>query len=676
MQERIKELREELNYHNQRYYTEDKPEISDAKYDGMFRELLDLEAQFPEFFDPASPTQRVGNKVSSDLPTVEHRVKMLSLDNAFNENETKSSITSAYQSVGLPCVDGELGVIAEPKLDGLALSLLYENNVLVQAATRGDGTTGDDVTHTVKTIRSIPLKLNSDVVIPRLEVRGEAFMPISSFEKYNNKMATQGKEPLVNPRNGAAGSIKQLDPKKCAERNLDFIPYSLGAVEGIEFGDDHFEMLHQLKEFGFKINASTVRISSFKELEEYYEDLLERRNDLEHEIDGIVFKLNSRKLQEQSGFTKRAARWAIARKFPSQVETTPLIGVDFQVGRTGSINPVARLEPIFVGGVTVSNATLHNQDEINRLGVKIGDEVFVSRRGDVIPALEGLAKEGDERTDITFPTNCPSCGSELKRLEGEAKIFCRNSFGCEAQSVERIKYFASKPCLDIDGVGAKLIKLLFENQKLSTITDIFKLSPMDISALPRQGVKSAANAIASIEKSKNTTFARFITALGIPEVGTSTGENLADHFGDLESLRNASVEQLEEVTDVGDVVATYINDFFGNEGNNAVVDELISLGVNWEDASQVQPDVNSTALDGQTWVVTGTLNQMNRNEIKARLKALGANVTGSVSKKTNVLLAGEKAGSKLSKAEDLNAAGSNIEILDEAGFIEKYSDIL
>ncbi len=661
--QRLEELKESLHYHAVRYYVEDNPEIPDAEYDRLMRELLDIEAENPDLITVDSPSQRVGGQPLSAFSQVTHEVPMLSLDNAFDDSELDSFHKRAQERVGSQSVKE---YCCEPKLDGLAVSLLYENGVLVQAATRGDGTTGENITENVRTIKAIPLKLRGNDWPNRLEVRGEVFMPKAGFEKLNELARKKGEKIFVNPRNAAAGSLRQLDSRITASRPLSFYAYSVGVVQGAELAASHYERFLQIKSWGLPMCPETKRVESLADVKAYYQDILQRRDALPYEIDGVVIKIDDIAVQERLGFVARAPRWAIAYKFPAQEEMTTLNEVEFQVGRTGAITPVAKLEPVFVGGVTVSNATLHNADEIERLQVKIGDHVVIRRAGDVIPQVVSVIKERRPETarDIVFPTQCPVCGSHVERIEGEAVTRCMGGLVCQAQRKQALKHFVSRKALDVDGLGDKVIEQLVDREMVKTPADLFKLSAGILTVLDRMGPKSAQNIVNALEKSKETTLPRFLYSLGIREVGEATAANLAMHFKTLGAIQNATEEQLIEVQDIGAVVAQHITTFFSEEQNQAVVKDLLEQGIHWPEINTTE-QVGELPLEGKTVVLTGTLSQLGRTEAKEALQALGAKVTGSVSKKTDILFAGENAGSKLAKAQELG-----IEIKTEQDLLE------
>ncbi|MEZ9489170.1 NAD-dependent DNA ligase LigA [Vibrio breoganii] len=663
IQQQHAKLSEALHYHAVRYYVEDSPEIPDAEYDRLMRQLIELEEGNPELVTVDSPSQRVGGAPLSGFTQVTHQVPMLSLDNAFDDSELKAFHKRMQDRLN----SSELGAFScEPKLDGLAVSLMYENGVLVQAATRGDGTTGENITQNVRTISAIPLKLQGEGYPTRLEVRGEVFMPKAGFDRFNEQAIAKGEKPFANPRNAAAGSLRQLDSRITAKRPLGFYAYSVGVIEGGELANSHYQRFLQLKEWGLPMCPVVRKVENLNDVIAYYQYILETRDDLDYEIDGVVIKLDEIAKQEQLGFVARAPRWAIAYKFPAQEELTTLNDVEFQVGRTGAITPVAKLEPVFVGGVTVSNATLHNADEIQRLGVMVGDTVIIRRAGDVIPQITGvvLDRRPDDAKAIVYPVVCPVCGSDAERTEGEAVTRCTGGLVCSAQRKQALKHFVSRKAMDVDGLGDKVVEQLVEKEMVQTPADLFKLSAGRITVLDRMGPKSAQNVVDALEKSKQTTLPRFLYSLGIREVGEATAANLAQHFKTLERIEQASVEALLEVPDVGAIVAEHIKAFFSQERNQAVIAELIESGINWAEIKEVA-NAEELPLAGKTVVLTGSLSQLTRSDAKAALQNLGAKVTGSVSKNTDILFAGEAAGSKLAKAQDLG-----VEIQDEQGLID------
>ena len=659
----LETLRQTLRKYEYHYHVLDNPLVPDAEYDRLMNELKNLEWQHPEWITPDSPTQRVGAKPLEGFAQITHELPMLSLDNAFSDEELDGFLRRIENLIAQD--PEKMTFCCEPKLDGLAVSILYENGSLVQAATRGDGTTGEDITANIRTIRNIPLKLNLENPPARLEVRGEVFMPQKGFNILNERALAKGEKTFANPRNAAAGSLRQLDPKVTRQRPLELNAYSIGIYESDdELPSTHYERLQWLKSIGIPVNGEIRLATGREELLKFYAEIQSKRPNLGYDIDGTVLKVNNIALQEQLGFISRSPRWAIAYKFPAQEEMTVLNDVEFQVGRTGAITPVAKLEPVFVAGVTVSNATLHNGDEIERLGVVIGDTVIIRRAGDVIPQIIGVVKERrpENAKKIHFPTACPVCESAVIRVEGEAVARCTGGLFCAAQRKEALKHFVSRKAMDIDGVGEKLIEQLMARELIHTPADLFKLDLTSLMRLERMGEKSAQNALNSIEKSKSTTLARFLYALGIREVGEATALNLANHFGTLAAIREANIETLTQVQDVGEVVANHIFRFWQEPHNVEVVEDLIKQGVHWQDVVQVE--IADNPLKNKNVVLTGTLTQLTRDEAKALLQSLGCKVSGSVSSKTDYLIAGEKAGSKLTKAQELG-----ITVLSEQDFV-------
>ncbi|ELQ5994045.1 NAD-dependent DNA ligase LigA [Cronobacter dublinensis] len=661
IEEKLTQLRTTLRHHEFLYHVMDAPEVPDAEYDRLMRELRALEEAHPELVTPDSPTQRVGAAPLTEFSQVRHEVPMLSLDNVFDE----ASFLAFNKRVKdrLKSTDA-LVYCCELKLDGLAVSLLYENGLLVRAATRGDGTTGEDITLNVRTIRAIPLKLRGDNIPARLEVRGEVFLPQAGFEKINEEARRTGGKVFANPRNAAAGSLRQLDPRVTAKRPLTFFCYGVGLLEGGELPRSHMGRLQQFKDWGLPVSDRLRLVETPEDVLAFYHQVEADRPTLGFDIDGVVIKVDSLELQEQLGFVARAPRWAVAFKFPAQEQMTTVRDVEFQVGRTGAITPVARLEPVQVAGVLVSNATLHNADEIARLGLRIGDKVVIRRAGDVIPQVVNvvLSERPEETRPVVFPAQCPVCGSDVERVEGEAVTRCTGGLICGAQRKEALKHFVSRRAMDVDGMGDKIIDQLVEKEYVHTPADLFRLTAGKLTGLDRMGPKSAQNVVNALEKAKETTFARFLYALGIREVGEATAAGLAAHFGTLEALINASIDDLQNVPDVGIVVATHVFNFFEEESNRAVIRDLTeNVGIHWPAPQVVKAEEIDSPFAGKTVVLTGTLSQMSRDDAKARLAALGAKVSGSVSKKTDLLIAGEAAGSKLAKAQELG-----IEVIDEA----------
>ena len=657
--EQLNQLKQLISEYNYQYYVLDEPSVPDVEYDRKMRELQDIENAYPDLLTADSPSQKVGDVPLDAFEQVEHEVPMLSLDNVFDE-ESFYAFEKRMQDRLKNSTDIEYS--CEPKLDGLAVSLLYENGLLVRGATRGDGHIGENITANVRTIRNIPLKLRGSDYPARLEVRGEVVMSKDGFETLNQSQKDKGKKIFANPRNAAAGSLRQLDSRITASRPLLFFSYSLGLVEDETkpLANSHYQRLQQLADWGLPLSKELDTAKDAGACLDYYQHIGDIRNSLNYDIDGVVFKVDNIQIQQSLGFVARAPRWAIAHKFPAQEEMTKVLDVEFQVGRTGAITPVARLEPVFVGGVTVSNATLHNQDEIERLGLQIGDTVIIRRAGDVIPQVVSviLDKRPSNSRVVVFPSDCPICQSGVEKLEGEAVARCTGGLYCAAQRKQAMKHFASRKAFDIDGLGDKIVDQLVDLELVKTPADFFKLELIQIASLERMGDKSAANLLMSLEKSKQTTLAKFLYSLGIREVGEATAANLAQHFCTLDNIKSADLEVLQEVDDVGEIVARHLVNFFAEPHNIELIEQLLRAGVHWP---VIEPlDQQALPLQGQTFVLTGTLQQMGRSEAKQKLQDLGAKVAGSVSAKTSCLVAGEKAGSKLAKAEQLG-----IEILQE-----------
>lgn len=660
----IESIKSQITEYNYQYYVLDDPSVPDAEYDRLMRELKAIEQDNPTLISADSPTQKVGGEPLAAFTQVEHEVPMLSLDNAFNDDELAAFEKRLKDRLKY---DQDVEFSCEPKLDGLAVSILYEDGLLVRAATRGDGRVGENITTNVKTIANVPLRLRGDGIPTRLEVRGEVFMHKAGFEKMNLQQAKEGKKVFVNPRNAAAGSLRQLDSKITASRPLLFYAYSLGLFESEDqvLAQKHSERLTQLSAWGLPVCREISTALGAQQCHAYFAKIGEQRNQLSYEIDGVVFKVNDIELQEQLGFVSRAPRWAIAQKFPAQEQMTKLLHVEFQVGRTGAITPVARLEPVFVGGVTVSNATLHNEDEINRLAVKVGDTVIVRRAGDVIPQVVSVVMHlrPEDATDICFPASCPVCDSNIEKVEGEAVARCTGGLFCGAQRKEAMKHFASRKAFDVDGLGDKIIEQLVDRDLVKSPADFFVLNVADFANLDRMGEKSAANVVNALLEAKTTTLPKFLYSLGIREVGEATAANLANYFTSIDALKLADLEALQEVSDVGVIVAQHTYNFFREEHNLKVIDDLIAAGINWPKIEKKSED--QLPLLNKTFVLTGSYESMGRNDAKAKLQALGAKVSGSVSAKTDYLVAGEKAGSKLTKAQDLG-----IEILTEQQMLD------
>lgn len=662
LENQVKQLRAEINEHNYRYYLLDAPIIPDAEYDRLFRELLDLETKHPELKTPDSPTQRIGAPPLKLFPEVVHAIPMLSLDNAFSDEEVINFDKRIHERLK---TQKEITYTSEPKLDGLAVTLLYEKGIFVSGATRGDGITGEQITENLRTISTIPLKLRGKEYPLLLEVRGEVFMPKAGFKKLNETAEKKGEKLFTNPRNAAAGSLRQLDSKITAGRPLDFFAYAIAHIESKNKGfSRHSESLQQLKVWGFPVCPLNQVTHGIQQCLDYYKGIATDRHSLPYEIDGVVYKVDDLELQKQLGFISRAPRWAIAYKFPAEEALTELLEVEFQVGRTGILTPVARLKPIFVGGAKVSNATLHNMDEIERKDIRLHDSVIVRRAGDVIPEVVSvvLEKRPSNSKKIQLPKHCPICGSKVIRPEGEAAARCIGELWCPAQQKEAILHFASRRAMNIDGLGTKIVDQLVETKLVKTVADLYKLKVPVLAELDRMGTKSAENLVNAIQKSKKTTFPRFLHALGIREVGEATAQTLANHFKNLNNLIKADENALQTVSDIGPVVAAHIFAFFRQSHNIQVIDRLLQSGIYWPALSS--PAIHTQPLKGQSFVLTGSLRSLTREEAKAQLLNLGASVNESVSKKTSYVVVGEEPGSKLAKAEQLQ-----IKILDEKQFL-------
>ncbi|MBY8966823.1 NAD-dependent DNA ligase LigA [Algiphilus sp. NNCM1] len=671
--ERAEQLRETIRAHDWRYYQDDAPTISDAEYDRLFRELVQLEEAHPELQTPDSPTQRVGAPASDAFTPVNFAVPMLSLGNAFDANEAREFDRRLCDVLGVSQCD----YVAEPKFDGAAVSLLYENGTFARGATRGDGRTGEDITANLRTVQDLPLQLKGEAPA-RIEIRGEVVMPKSAFERMNNDLAKRGEKRFVNPRNAAAGSLRQVDPKITAKRPLSFMAYAVGAGEEQLSVKTQRELLDQLQAWGFQVSPHAVLAHGIDACLAHYDQLMDARAEMEVEIDGVVYKLNALAAREEAGHLARTPRWAIAHKFPAEEVETVLQDVEYQVGRTGAVTPVARLQPVFVGGATVSNATLHNADELERKDIHIGDAVIVRRAGDVIPevvrAIPEKRPNGAQKPEM--PSDCPVCGAHVARPEGEVVARCTNGLACPAQRHAALAHFVSRRAMDIDGLGDKMLTQLLARDLIHTPADIYQLKAETLRGLERMGAKSVDNLLKAIEASKGTTLARFIFALGIPDVGETTAQALAEHFGDIQSLREAALAdddtrdispatkrfpQLTAVADVGPVVASEICDFFKEPHNQQVVGELLNAGIHWPEPKQPQGE----ALAGLRFVITGTLPDVSRDQAAEIIKGQGGQVSSSVSKNTDYLLAGENAGSKLEKARSLGVSVIEWEQLQE-----------
>lgn len=646
----IIKLRDQLRYHSHRYYVLDDPELSDNQYDNLYKQLLKLEKQYPELVSIDSPSQRVGAEPLDTFKKIQHQIPMLSLNNVFSVDDLIAFNNRLQDRLK---ITGDIQFSAEPKLDGLAISIRYEEGLLVQAATRGDGRTGEDVTLNIRTLHSVPLKLMGDDYPNVLEVRGEVFMTKTGFKKLNKQALKNDEKTFVNPRNAAAGSLRQLDPKLTATRPLSLYCYAVGVVEGRQLPKVHSGVLEKLKEWGLPVCPESAVVKNVQGCIDFYDNILSNREKLAYDIDGVVYKVNDISLQEQLGFITRAPRWAIAHKFPAHTETTTILSVDFQVGRTGALTPVARLEPVFVGGATVSNATLHNMDEVRRKDVRVGDKVFIRRAGDVIPEVVGVVPNSrkTKKNKIKLPVKCPVCQSPVIQIEGEAVARCSGGLICKAQRSEAIKHFASRKAMDIEGFGDKLIEQLVESDLIESTADIYRLTVDGLSHLERMGKKSAENVVQTINNSKAVNFSRFIYALGVREVGEATAVNLASAFKSIDEIRDASLEELQDVPDIGPVVAQHIKLYFQQPHNIEIIKQLFSFGVTFTAGDLITG--KSLTLSGKIFVITGSLKEMTREEAKQVIVNAGGKVTGSVSSKTDYLLAGEKAGSKLTKAEKL-----------------------
>ncbi len=657
--ERLRALRQEVELHDHLYYVLDSPRITDSEYDKLYDELVGIETSHPDLVTPDSPTQRVGGKPSQKFQTVDHARPMLSLEKCTEFDELRSWLNRNEQFLDTSIDE----FVCEPKVDGVAVSLLYQDGVLVRGATRGDGSVGEDISANVRTIRSIPLRLRGSDFPSSIEIRGEVYIPLDQFNAFNLRAIEQGEKPMVNPRNGAAGSLRQIDPNVSASRPLTMFCYSIGAASEDFDPSTHAEAVEAIRSWGCRVNPKVEVVQGLEKCSNYIEGIRQQRVDLAYEIDGVVIKVNDLAYQRNLGNMSRRPRWAIAYKYPAEEASTTLNGIDFQVGRTGVLTPVARLEPVQVGGVTVSNATLHNIDEIERLDLQIGSKVVIRRAGDIIPQVVRVTESG---TDVVVPPDqCPICESKVVRLEDEVALRCPNGLQCPAQLKASIEHFASRPGLDITGLGEKLISQLVDLEFVKNPADLFRLTVPQLSEVERMAEKSAANVIQSIQESKTTTFARFIHALGIRGVGETTGMTLATRFQTLPALMDATLETLEDLEDVGPILAANIRAFFDDEHNREVALDLVQQGVSW----QMEEVPTDRPFEGETWVLTGTLNTMTRQEAKASLLRLGAKVAGSVSKKTTRVVAGTEAGSKLTKATELG-----VPVLDENEFLKFIQD--
>lgn len=660
--EQINALRQKIRRYDYQYYVLDDPSVPDVEYDRCFKMLQELEDHYPHYLTSDSPTQRVGAAPATALQPVAHHQPMLSLANVFSEEDLQAFIRRVTEKIGVS--ENELLFTCEPKLDGLAVNLTYENGVLIHAATRGDGAVGENITNNIKTIAAVPLKLMTENPPTLIEIRGEVYMPKAGFEAFNEEARAHGEKTFANPRNAAAGSLRQLNPAITAKRPLAIYCYGVGACEGFPLPDSHLQQLELFRAMGFRVSNETSIARGLEGCLAYYESMQTRRESLPFEIDGVVYKVDSITLQHKLGYVSRSPRFACAHKFPASEEMTTLLAVDFQVGRTGALTPVARLQPVSVAGVTVSNATLHNMDEIVRKDIRIGDVVIIRRAGDVIPEVVSviLEKRPLHTEAIHMPSTCPVCGAEVVREEGEAVARCTGGLFCKAQLQRMVWHFASRKAMNIDGLGSALIEQFIDVSLIHDVSDLYKLTKNELADLPRMGEKSAENVLAAIEHSKKTTFNRFLYALGIREVGEAGARVLASHFKTIEALKNASTEELLQLKDIGPIGAAYVVHFFAQKHNLDVIDKLLMYGVHWP-IQESEPIDKEHPFYGKTMVLTGALTSMSRDEAKAKLLAVGAKVTGSVSAKTDFVVAGSDAGSKFDKATELG-----IRILTEDEF--------
>lgn len=661
VRQRVERLRAEIERHNYRYYVLDDPEIPDSEYDRMLNELRGLEREHPSLVIPESPTQRVGGVPVAGFAQVRHRMPMLSLENAFTREDVEDFDRRVREKLES---EREIAYACEPKLDGLAVSLTYRNGSLELAATRGDGAVGEDVTHNIRTIETVPLRLAGKAHPELLEVRGEVFISIPGFNEMNRLAVEKGEKAFVNPRNAAAGSLRQLDPRLAASRPLEIFFYGMGVVEGRKMPGRHSEVLATLRDWGLRTSPESRVVKGVEGLLAYYDEIGQKRTKLRYQIDGVVYKVDSLEEQRELGFVARAPRWALAHKFPAEEEMTRVRAVEWQVGRTGALTPVARLDPVFVGGATVSNATLHNIDELQRKDVRVGDTVVLRRAGDVIPEVVRVLPEKRPKgtKPVQLPRHCPVCGSDVEREEGEAIARCTGALVCAAQLKESLRHFASRRAMDIEGLGSKLVDQLVDQGLVKDAADLYRLDKAQLAELERMGEKSAGNLEEALERSKETTLARFLFALGIRDVGEATAEALARHFRGLDALREASTAEIEEVPDIGPVTAAHVSAFFAEARNSKVIDELVRLGVHWPAVRAAIP--GGKKLEGKTFVLTGRLSSMSRDEAGDLVRECGGSVSGSVSKKTDYVVAGEDAGSKLRRATELG-----VDILDEDAFL-------
>lgn len=665
VQKTLTELRQKIRLYDYHYYVLDEPLVPDSEYDRCFQALQTMEKQHPELISNDSPTQRVSGAVASSLQPVEHRLPMLSLSNVFSEDELQAFIKRVSEK--LACQEMGLLFTCEPKLDGLAVNLTYEQGNLTHAATRGDGLVGEDITNNIKTIAAVPLTILTTQKPKLIEIRGEVYMPKAGFEAFNQRARQQGEKTFANPRNAAAGSLRQLNSAVTAKRPLAISFYGVGACEGYDLPDSHMQQLQLLRQMGFRVAEETKQARGLDGCLDYYRDMLAKRASLPFEIDGVVYKIDSIPLQQQLGYVARAPRFACAHKFPASEEMTTLLAVDFQVGRTGALTPVARLKPVSVAGVTVSNATLHNMDEIERKDIRIGDVVIIRRAGDVIPEVVSVVNEKrPEHTErIVMPKNCPVCGSDVFKEQDMAIARCSGGLYCKAQLKRMVWHFASRKAMAIDGLGSSLIEQLVDMNLITDVADLYALTHDELANLPRMGDKSAENLLQALQQSKKTTFNRFLYALGIREIGEASARVLANHFSELTALKQATMEQLMDLRDIGPVAASDVLHFFSQQHNRDVIEKLITYGVYWPVPADSARDM-SNPFYGKTIVLTGSLTSMSRDEAKAKLLALGAKVTGSVSAKTDFVISGIEPGSKYTKAQELG-----VSILTEEDFINR-----
>lgn len=660
---KIAQLKKKINEHNYRYHILDEPLISDTAYDKLFRKLEALEKQYPELISNDSPTQRVGSTPLTSFQQVQHAVPMLSLENAFSEKEVLAFNKRLQERLH---TEKEIEYACEPKLDGVAVSLIYHKGQLIRAATRGDGTIGEDITLNIRTILSIPLQLRGSDYPTDLEVRGEVYIPKKAFQQLNDRLKKAGEKMFVNPRNAAAGSLRQLNPKMTAQRSLAFFTHSVGQIKDGKLADTHTAILNQFKQWGLPRCPQTQTAKNILACLAYYHKIAQQRTTLPYDIDGVVYKVNAIALQQQLGFVSRAPRWALAHKFPAQEEFTQVLAIEFQVGRTGALTPVARLQPVFVGGVTISNATLHNMDEIKRKDIRVGDTVVIRRAGDVIPEVVSVIKEKRPANThpIKLPKHCPICGSDIIKIETESVARCTGALFCPAQRKEAIKHFASRKAMNIEGLGNKLVEQLVDNHLIKDVSGLYHLTPEQLAFLPHLGEKSARKLCNAIHASKKTSLTRFLYGLGIRDVGITTALNLTQHFQDLTSITQADEESLQDIPDIGPIVAAHIKKFFSEPHNLEVIKKLLAAGINWPKPDVIKPK-HPSFLAGKSFVLTGSLSELSREQAMRMLQELGAQVSSSVSKKTDYLIMGENPGSKLARAQALG-----LTILTEKNFLE------